>query len=891
MSEVTISSGSIEPYAGEETNLLLRVYARRTFTPVGGPTIVKGQLDSDNFYKEVECTVSAGSVAFPSFTLEATEDATPNNSYYMFALYTTDGVPVGLVYKKIFVPESPSTTTLPTLAAYSLATPATLPNTYYTANYIDQLFAAAISLAVKATTAIFGAVKLSAPAVSAGDPIVVAENDPVWRGIKGTKYLESYASLSAALSAIGSTRAAIRITGAVTVSADTTIPSTLLVEVEGEGKFTVATTKTLTINSLKAGQNRQIFFSTGTGKTVLGKNAASVIEAAWWTGISNSGDIANQMSHIWTSLTNNSGGRLRFGPGVWKFMEFTPPSNTIIEGSGRSIYDTDATVLYFNDPGPSIADDKCVIRIVEDRRNIVVKDCTITAASAADGQCVIMSGETDRTQGIVFENCVFRGTVSTLPQVELKATIPGWECLGIYFKNCFWETPANGTSLKFGSINSSVVIDSCGATVGNDATVVDADRVGFLEVRSLQADCGSMSASAAGNRSPAVLLTADVTSGSPIITITGVGEELSRDYIGQPFTYKGTWEADIIDVNYDGTTWTATASENAPFTATGEELDIQEYFQAGNGGYAVVKLGVEHGTVVLTNCADEGFQNFLVVNASSYTSPITLIGNLIQSFINLAASCTLDLWGNDMRSQSVIDSSGVLAKITSHGDHVRNTTLHGVTLSEPRLLGPREGISTLEAGNRKETPTEFFQGPEWEGGYADSTPWLNIGSHSASKILLWVGLLSDIGKRLHGYSLQRDSSTGFLKWTASQVDSVYAGYTFDAPIGYNTGGNVTQATSKATAVTLSKPTGEITLNGAALAAHTPVSFAFNNTYIDVNDGMAFAHASSVGVGKYSFIFRATGSGTGEITVTNLTAGSLSEAPVIQFWLLKGQRTA
>ena len=53
------------------------------------------------------------------------------------------------------------------------------------------------------------------------------------------------------------------------------------------------------------------------------------------------------------------------------------------------------------------------------------------------------------------------------------------------------------------------------------------------------------------------------------------------------------------------------------------------------------------------------------------------------------------------------------------------------------------------------------------------------------------------------------------------------------PMGYgtNAGGTVTQATSKATAVTLNKACGQITTNNAALAAGASVSFKVNNTYV------------------------------------------------------------
>lgn len=56
-------------------------------------------------------------------------------------------------------------------------------------------------------------------------------------------------------------------------------------------------------------------------------------------------------------------------------------------------------------------------------------------------------------------------------------------------------------------------------------------------------------------------------------------------------------------------------------------------------------------------------------------------------------------------------------------------------------------------------------------------------------------------------------------------------------IGYGTGlgGTVTQLTSKSTAVTLNKPTGQITMNNAALAAGAIASFQFLNSLITTSD--------------------------------------------------------
>lgn len=108
-----------------------------------------------------------------------------------------------------------------------------------------------------------------------------------------------------------------------------------------------------------------------------------------------------------------------------------------------------------------------------------------------------------------------------------------------------------------------------------------------------------------------------------------------------------------------------------------------------------------------------------------------------------------------------------------------------------------------------------------------------------------------------------------------------------AGIGYATGagGAVTQATSKATGVTLNAVTGRITLNGAALAADTTVSFTLTNTSIAATDVVLVTHESAGTLGAYTFASTAA-AGSAVIAVHNTTPGILTEAPVLRFVVIK-----
>lgn len=107
-------------------------------------------------------------------------------------------------------------------------------------------------------------------------------------------------------------------------------------------------------------------------------------------------------------------------------------------------------------------------------------------------------------------------------------------------------------------------------------------------------------------------------------------------------------------------------------------------------------------------------------------------------------------------------------------------------------------------------------------------------------------------------------------------------------LGYATGagGTVAQATSKATAVTLNKLTGEITVNAAALAAATIVTFVFNNSTLAAGDQIVCTHHATGTFGAYGINCRVTGAGAASIAIRNNSAASLSEAIVIKFSVIK-----
>ena len=125
------------------------------------------------------------------------------------------------------------------------------------------------------------------------------------------------------------------------------------------------------------------------------------------------------------------------------------------------------------------------------------------------------------------------------------------------------------------------------------------------------------------------------------------------------------------------------------------------------------------------------------------------------------------------------------------------------------------------------------------------------------------------------------STTGAGNYEA--VDTTTTG------LGFYTGagGTVTQATSKATAFTLSKMCGQITTAADGLGHSTTVSATWTNTKIAATDVVIINHKSGGTIGSYVFNV-ACNSGTATLYIRNVeTAGTLSEALTLNFVVIKG----
>lgn len=105
---------------------------------------------------------------------------------------------------------------------------------------------------------------------------------------------------------------------------------------------------------------------------------------------------------------------------------------------------------------------------------------------------------------------------------------------------------------------------------------------------------------------------------------------------------------------------------------------------------------------------------------------------------------------------------------------------------------------------------------------------------------------------------------------------------FSGPVVTTNYGTVTQGTSKSTGVTVNAASGTITMHNASLAAAAEVSFTVTNDKVKATDVPCIAIKSGATAGAYSISVDAVADGSFQISISNLTAGALGEAIVINF---------
>lgn len=138
MATITIAEGEIEEYQGV-TLPVLRWFLNKNIVASDGDTLGKSSLEEGVFYKEVACLVNGNTVTFEEHTIDSTLDATPADATYTVALFTAAGALIQVLFRRLRVPATPTSTTLEDIVVVNQTPITPVPDSAYTTAQTDTL--------------------------------------------------------------------------------------------------------------------------------------------------------------------------------------------------------------------------------------------------------------------------------------------------------------------------------------------------------------------------------------------------------------------------------------------------------------------------------------------------------------------------------------------------------------------------------------------------------------------------------------------------------------------------------------------------------------------------------------------------------------------------------
>ncbi len=189
--------------------------------------------------------------------------------------------------------------------------------------------------------------------------------------------------------------------------------------------------------------------------------------------------------------------------------------------------------------------------------------------------------------------------------------------------------------------------------------------------------------------------------------------------------------------------------------------------------------------------------------------------------------------------------------------------------------------------------------------------FITVSGNSASSIDFVAAenqTTANAGMRMEFYTTAAGGTTRVLSQTLTNSLATFPGnvtaanvtvsgsggvaLTDGGTVGYGVGGGgtVAQAGNKTQTVVLNKPAGEITMQNTNLAAATTVSFTLTNSTIANHDLLLINIVSGAATPATYNLDAVCNTGSAVISVRNLTAGTLGEALVLRYAVIKGSVT-
>ncbi len=391
-------------------------------------------------------------------------------------------------------------------------------------------------------------------------------------------------------------------------------------------------------------------------------------------------------------------------------------------------------------------------------------------------------------------------------------------------------------------LDSSIGFDlKIGAYKVNGTSVISS--AGLLQAAAFPALSGDVT-TAAGS------LSATIASGA--VSLAKMANMASASLIYRKTAGSGAPEVQTLATLKTDLGLTGTNSGDQVISLTGDVTG------SGSGSFAA---SIAAGAVGLTKMANLAANSIIGNNTGSAAAPAALTAAQAKALLAIGAS--------DVSGLSAVASSGSAVDLASG-------TLPAARL--PALTGD----VTTSAGS---AATAIAAGAVTYAKIQNVAASRLIGnpggaSAAASEISLAGGL---------AFSGSTLTAAGALTPTSVASSGAVTSSAATGGMGYATGagGAVTQATSKATGVTLNKASGQVTMNAAALAAAAIVEFTVTSSAVAATDTINLNLASGAATSTaYRYWVSAVAAGSFKVCVENRSAGSLSEALVLNFAVVK-----
>lgn len=318
----TITISEFQPGPGEcnflGTTCKLRRYYNQDWTDVDGVFHAEGVIGSSTgFFDEIDCTLILNTITVPAFPATPTDNPQTGSAIQeTWQLWDQAGSPRNVIFEG-FIPSANPTITFGALKLLNqgqtlFESDAITRLDQWIQSYINTV----IGLLNKATSVIFGLVKLSWPAAVTSDPIVYGVNDP--HQVPTTSrvyYAAQYDSFDDAVLSMGSSVRVTLVVSEPLTTTNPTVPPTVTLQFIGNGLLTLTTGQTIGIQGPLIAPPVKIFANalSGQGTVSLSGNIATpIIHPEWWGAVT--GTSASQSAAFQATVNNAAGRTVQVGP-------------------------------------------------------------------------------------------------------------------------------------------------------------------------------------------------------------------------------------------------------------------------------------------------------------------------------------------------------------------------------------------------------------------------------------------------------------------------------------------------------------------------------------------------------------------------------------------------